>query len=90
MRTLGMFVDGGSTSGSFLLWMHAGDAGAEVALPDRTWGSSYDVLLDTTLERPRPGRLGLRPGDVLSLTARSAALLRCNHHYSARRAGEAT
>jgi glycogen operon protein len=66
--------------GWWLLWLHAGAETVAVTLPGDSWGHSYDVVLDTALERPDPGGQQLRPGDVLWITGRSAVLLRCDHH----------
>ncbi len=87
-QTLGMYVAGLPPAGSYLLWLHAGGTAGEVRLPAGAWGLAYDVLLDTTLERPEAGGRGLRPGTMMPITPHSAVLLRCHHHYSA--AGEAT
>jgi glycogen operon protein len=92
-QTLGRYVDGRDAPqrpGSLLLWLHAGGSDTTVTLPGRAWGHSWDVLLDTALERPEPGPQGLQPGTVLPVITRSAVLLRCDHHYSAGRSGEAS
>ncbi|MGI8699276.1 MAG: glycogen debranching protein GlgX [Mycobacteriales bacterium] len=93
--TLGMYLDGRAAAdrvrrgpaASFLLWLHAGAAEATVRLPGPAWGHRYDVLLDTSDERPTPGASGLRPEAILPITARSAVLVQCHHHYSAGRSG---
>jgi glycogen operon protein len=85
-RTLGMFLAGDAirsrhrdgtriTDDSFLLWLHADPADADVRLPDGgVWAQEYEVLLDTA----RPGRVGerLQAGRTLGLGARSCVLLR--------------
>jgi len=81
-QTIGMFVNGVGSAG-YLLWLHGGDTATTVRLPAEEWARSYDVLLDTALERPEPGRQGLPPGAELPLVSYSAALLRCHDHYSA-------
>ncbi|MDQ3455898.1 MAG: glycogen debranching protein GlgX [Actinomycetota bacterium] len=94
-RTLGMYLDGRAMghrvrlgpSASFLLWLHAGPADTTVCLPGSSWGLRYDVVLDTTLELPVPGTAGLGAGAALPVTARSALLVQCHHHYSAGRSG---
>ncbi|HVE98425.1 MAG TPA: glycogen debranching protein GlgX [Mycobacteriales bacterium] len=85
--TLGMFLDGAEihargprgeriTGDSFLLCLHAGSTGTGFRLPGSPWASAYDVVLDTTDDRPRPTRRHLAAGAKLPMAARSTVLLR--------------
>ncbi|MBA3524166.1 MAG: glycogen debranching protein GlgX [Geodermatophilaceae bacterium] len=87
LRTLGLHLDGrtakavarGGDGTSVLLWLHLGADDIEVTLPGRPWALRYDVVLDTASEHPVPGVSGLAPGGRLSVTGRSAILLRGHH-----------
>jgi glycogen operon protein len=84
--TLGMYVDGQQirTRGprgepvvgdSLLLLLHTGPDDCDVVLPGQPWARTYDLLLDTTDERPAAARTW-PAGGVLRMTGRSTALLR--------------
>jgi len=84
--TLGMYVDGRQirTRGpqgepvvgdSLLLLLHTGAEDCDVVLPGAPWATSYNLLLDTTAERPVAAST-LPAGGVLRMTGRSTALLR--------------
>ena len=85
-RTLAMYVDGRGirmrgprgervVDDSLLLVLHTGGDDLDVRLPGPPWATSYDVLLDTADERPRPGGT-VAAGAALRTTARSTVLLR--------------
>ena len=89
LRSIGMYLDGRGLrhrdgrgrmieDDSYLLLLHAGDAGGTFTLPEAPWGESYEVVLDTT--RPagaldEAGRIvvGCR---AMPIGARSSVLLR--------------
>ena len=84
-RTLAMYLDGQAirTSGprgeqvtddSLLLVLHTGAGPLEVTLPGPPWAQSWELLLDTTDERPADR--GTPVVGALAMTGRSAALLR--------------
>ncbi len=60
---------------SFLLVLHTGQASVPVTLPGPPWARSYEVVLDTTDERPVAGP-AVAAGGVLDVGARTAVLLR--------------
>ncbi|MBA2769349.1 MAG: glycogen debranching protein GlgX [Sporichthyaceae bacterium] len=78
-RVLGMFLAGRSDlteeeSGSLLVLLNTGPEAEAMTLPEPAWATTYDVLLDTSDERPTPG--GAYPaGDALTLTAHSVQVL---------------
>jgi glycogen operon protein len=60
LRLLGMYVSGkpaadGSAPDPLLVLLNTGADPVTVQLPGKTWGTSYDVLLDTADERPTRG-----------------------------------
>ena len=86
LHTLGMYLAGDAmrartprgepvTDSSFLLLLHGGEDEAEFILPTGPWATSYQRLLDTADERPRPTEWVDAPGDVVVLGARSLMML---------------
>jgi glycogen operon protein len=84
LRTLGMYLNGDGirshgghgepiTDSSFLLWLHAGVASAQVVLPAGPWAMSYEVVVSTCGE-PVSGRH--EAGASLVIPDRSSVLLR--------------
>ena len=60
LRVLGLYLSAmASTDGrpvsSLLVLFNSGRTTTDVLLPAPPWGSAYDVLLDTSAERPVPG-----------------------------------
>jgi glycogen operon protein len=60
LHLLGMYLSGkpatdGTAPAPLLVLLNTGADPLDVRLPGKTWGSSYDVLLDTADERPTPG-----------------------------------
>ncbi len=87
--TLGMYLDGQGirvrgprgqrvVDDSFLLVLHTGPSDVRFRLPGEPWAASYDVVLDTCLERPAadPRRQGVLAGTELAVPGRSAVVLR--------------
>jgi isoamylase len=86
LQTLGMYLAGDAMRArnsrgepiidtSFLLLLHGGDRETEFVLPTAPWATSYQRLLDTADERPRPAAWQDAPGDVVVLAARALMLL---------------
>jgi isoamylase len=84
--TLAMYLDGRGirmrgpcgepvADDSLLLVLHTGAEDDEVVLPGPPWASSYDLLLDTTDDRPGPGG-SFTAGGALPVRGRSVVLLR--------------
>ena len=77
-RVLGMYVHGPVQSvpgaQALLVLLNTGPADEPVTLPGRAWGASYEVLLDTTCNRPAQGPLH-GAGASLTLPARSLLVL---------------
>jgi glycogen operon protein len=61
LRVLGLYLSGGDGAGdseaarSLLVLLNTGRDDVPVRLPPPPWGFSYDVLLDTSQDRPAPG-----------------------------------
>jgi isoamylase len=92
LRTIGMYLDGRGLrergrrgeviiDESYLLLLHSGDAPISFTLPDKPWGDSYDVVIDTTYATgdPDPGTPEIPAGQTLTVGARTSMLLRVKH-----------
>ena len=80
LRVLGVYLSGKAGDDaeepdpSLLVLLNTGRAGAGMRLPGPPWGTAYDVLLDTTSERPAPGPT-LAEGELAELAPHSAQVL---------------
>jgi len=90
LLTVGMYLSGETADpraaaanepngpSAYLVVVHGGADDEGFTLPGAPWGSAWELVLDTTRERPEA--LGRRylPGDRLPLPARSALVLRAD------------
>jgi isoamylase len=89
LRTIGMYLDGRGLrhrdgrgqviiDDSFLLLVHSGDAGGSFTLPGLPWGSTYELVVDTTKPGGEPvaGTAVVAGGAPLPIGARTSMLLR--------------
>ncbi|WP_375481175.1 glycogen debranching protein GlgX [uncultured Jatrophihabitans sp.] len=88
LRTLGMYLDGRQlrhrtrrgepvVDESFLLLLHSGDDDRDFLLPGPPWSEGYETVVDTTRPGGEPaGTAGLEADGTVTMTARSALLLR--------------
>ena len=79
LHVLGMYLSGkpaadGSAPDPLLVLLNTGADPVDVCLPGKTWGTSYDVLLDTADERPGPGGTHESGADV-TLGGRTVVVL---------------
>jgi glycogen operon protein len=86
-QTLVMWIDGSNSQSrnrdgalvsdhTWLLILHAGNSSMEVTLPGAEYGSSFRLMLDTTMADGRPpGRKFLAPREKLALSPHSLLLL---------------
>jgi glycogen operon protein len=80
LRMLGLYLsaagraDGDGDIRSLMVLLNTGRDDVLVRLPGPPWGSSYDVLLDTSQDRPAPGPTH-EHGAELTLLAHSAQVL---------------
>jgi glycogen operon protein len=64
------------TDDSFLLLLNAGPEPLDFQLPRSTWATGFVPLLDTDPGHHPDGETTVAPGDAVTMTARSAVLLR--------------
>jgi isoamylase len=89
LRSIGMYLDGRGLrhrdgrgrvieDDSYLLLLHAEDAGGTFAVPAAPWGEQYEVVLDSTRPAgtPDPGGAVVSGGGALPISARSSVLMR--------------
>ncbi|MDQ1600600.1 MAG: isoamylase [Actinomycetota bacterium] len=80
LRVLGLYLSAADPAGgreparSLLVLLNTGRDDVPVRLPALPWGSSYDVLLDTSQDRPAPGPTH-EHGAELTLVAHSTQVL---------------
>ncbi|MGH3497281.1 MAG: glycogen debranching protein GlgX [Nocardioidaceae bacterium] len=75
LRSLGMLISGRERSdAAYLLLLHAGGADVGWALPKASWAGGYELLADTS--DPDRTDVGLDPGELVPVRARSLVLLR--------------
>jgi glycogen operon protein len=79
LHVLGMYLSGkpdpdGSAPDPLLVLLNTGADPVDARLPGKTWGTSYDVLLDTADERPAPGGTHEAGADV-TLAGRTVVVL---------------
>jgi glycogen operon protein len=77
-RVLGMYLSGrpgplAPAVSSLLVLLNTGPAEVDVVLPGPPWATSYDTLLDTMDEHPKPGP-ALPAGSAVALGSRSLRL----------------
>jgi len=73
-RLLGMFSR--DKDEAFILWLYAGADPITLTLPDKSWGTSYRVLLHTGEDGELPvAGVSLNPGTTLTLPGRTAVLM---------------
>jgi isoamylase len=79
-RTLAMYLDGSAQDATSLYLVLNGEAvDAKVTLPALGWVAAFELLWDSTDERPLPGASPVRPGTTTRMTAASLRV------YAARR-----
>jgi glycogen operon protein len=88
LRTIGMYLDGRGlrhrdgrgrliTDDSYLLVLHAGDAGTSFRLPGKPWAAQYEVVIDTAQPSGHPKESATLPaGQPVTLSGRTSLLLR--------------
>ncbi len=83
LRCVGLFLGGDAiatrgprgqkvTGATLLIYFNAAGEAAEVTLPAKDWGETWELLLETAREETRS--LGVKPGQAFSLPARSVAV----------------
>ena len=84
LRVLGLYLSAADPAGAdgdgravLLVLLNTGRDDVQVRLPGPPWGSSYDVLLDTSQDRPAPGRTHEHGAELTLLAHSTQVLARC-------------
>ena len=90
-QTLGMYLNGRGirvrdargeqvVDDSFLLLLHTGADDQKVVLPSAPWAAAWELVLDSTSERPEAGKA--LPAGQLVMGGRSSVILRAVRHHA--------